>query len=83
VKASDRVLPTYPPDLSERAAEALRRLKVVIQTGTMVTGVSEDSVDLKTASGTETIPARTALSPAGVQASRLGKGPGRRDRRRD
>jgi NADH dehydrogenase len=73
VEASDRVLPTYPPDLSARAAEALRKLKVVVRAGTMVTGVKHDSVELKTAAGTETIPTRTVLWAAGVQASRLGK----------
>ncbi|HEV2380477.1 MAG TPA: NAD(P)/FAD-dependent oxidoreductase, partial [Terriglobia bacterium] len=73
VEASDRVLPPYPPDLSDRAAEALRRLKVTIRTGATVVGVSEVSVTLKAASGTETIPARTVLWAAGVQASGLGK----------
>ena len=73
VEASDRVLPPYPPDLSERAAEALRRLKVIIRTGSTVTGVAADSVTLQTASGTETVPARTVLWAAGVEASRLGK----------
>lgn len=73
VEASDRVLPPYPPDLSDRAAEALRRLKVTIRTGATVIGVSEDSVTLKAASGTETVPARTVLWAAGVRASRLGK----------
>jgi NADH dehydrogenase len=73
VEGSDRVLPTYPPDLSERAAEALRRLKVAIRTSTMVTGVTEGDVTVKTGVGTETIPTRTVLWAAGVQASRLGK----------
>lgn len=61
VEASDRVLPPYPPDLSARAAEALRRLKVTIRTGATVIGVSDDSVTLKAASGTETIPAHSAV----------------------
>jgi NADH:ubiquinone reductase (H+-translocating) len=73
VEASDRVLPSYAADLSERAAEALRRLKVTIRTSTMVTDVGEGCVTLKMGSGRETVAARTVLWAAGVQASRLGK----------
>ncbi|HUI44096.1 MAG TPA: NAD(P)/FAD-dependent oxidoreductase [Terriglobia bacterium] len=73
VEASDRVLPPYPPVLSERAAAALRRLRVTIRTGTTVTGVQQDSVTVQTAGGSEVIPARTVLWAAGVQGSHLGR----------
>jgi NADH:quinone reductase (non-electrogenic) len=73
VEASDRVLPTYAPRLSERAARSLERLGVSVRTRTLVTGVSEESVTVKCGAASETIAARTVLWAAGVQASRLGQ----------
>ena len=73
VEASDRVLPTYPPDLSASAEAALRRLEVTVKTGTTVTRVEEDCVSLQSSVGSECVPARTVLWAAGVQGSSLGK----------
>jgi NADH dehydrogenase len=74
IEASERVLPSYPSDLSQRAAEALRRLRVTLRTGATVTEVREGAVTLTTSSGgSECVAARTVLWAAGVQASRLGR----------
>ncbi len=71
VEALDRILPTYPPDRSESARRQLERLGVVVRTGTRVVDIGERAVRvLVVASGVEeTIPARTTLWAAGVQAS--------------
>src|SRR5437588_7342682 len=44
VEGKDRVLPTYPPDLSRKAEDQLRRLGVEVMTGAMVTEVDEHKV---------------------------------------
>ncbi len=64
----DRVLPTYPPELSERAEEQLEALGVEVRTSTFVTGIEADHV----MAGEERIEARTVFWAAGVEASSLG-----------
>jgi len=68
VEAAGRVLPAFPPDLSEKAARQLEALGVTIRTGTRVTKIDGEAVWL----GDERIGARTALWAAGVAASPLG-----------
>ncbi len=65
VEAGPRVLGAFPEGLSRYAANALRRLGVEVRTGTPVTSCDQASVVI----GTETVPARTILWAAGVQAS--------------
>jgi NADH dehydrogenase len=65
----DRVLPPYPPDLSEKAREQLQRLGVEVRTRAMVTAVDAGGVNI----GAERLPARTVLWAAGVAASPLGR----------
>jgi NADH dehydrogenase len=72
VEGTDRVLPTYPPKLSEAARKMLERLKVTVRTGAMVTDVKAQSVTIKCGDHTEIIPTRTILWAAGVLASPLG-----------
>jgi NADH dehydrogenase len=67
LEGKDRVLPVYPPDLSEKAAKQLRALGVEVITGAMVTNVDVESVRV----GDTTIRTRTVLWAAGVQASPL------------
>jgi NADH dehydrogenase len=64
-----RVLPPYPPDLSEKARLQLERLGVEVRTGAMVTGVDALGVSI----GEERIPARTVIWAAGVEASPLAR----------
>jgi NADH dehydrogenase len=72
VEGTDRVLPTYPPKLSEAARKMLERLKVTVRTGAMVVDVKAHSVTIKSGENTEVIPTRTILWAAGVLASPLG-----------
>jgi NADH dehydrogenase len=68
VEAGQRVLPSFPPSLSEKARRQLERLGVTVRTGQAVTRVDERGVSI----GEERIAARTVLWAAGVAASPLG-----------
>jgi NADH:ubiquinone reductase (H+-translocating) len=68
VEGSDRVLPAYPEDLSEKARQQLERLGVTVWLGRMVTGVDAGGVSL----GEERISSETVIWAAGVAASPLG-----------
>jgi len=68
VEASDRVLPPYPPDLSQRARLQLERLGVTVWLGHRVTGIDANGVSL----GTERISSKTVIWAAGVASSPLG-----------
>ncbi|MEE8138369.1 MAG: NAD(P)/FAD-dependent oxidoreductase, partial [Thermoanaerobaculia bacterium] len=69
LEGAARVLPTYPPVLSEKAHRQLEKLGVEVRLGELVTGIDEEGVWI----GEERIPARTVLWAAGVAASRLGE----------
>jgi NADH:ubiquinone reductase (H+-translocating) len=69
LEGADRVLPPYPPELSEAAKRQLIHLGVEVQTGRMVTSIDSEGVTM----GTERLAARTVLWAAGVQASPLAK----------
>ncbi|HUI98708.1 MAG TPA: NAD(P)/FAD-dependent oxidoreductase, partial [Usitatibacter sp.] len=69
VEGSDRVLPPYPPGLSEKARLQLERLGVTVWLGKLVTGVDAQGVVL----GGERIDAKTVLWAAGVASSPLGR----------
>ena len=73
VDAAAHVLNVYPEDLSVATADSLRSLGVAIRTGAMVTDIQSDFVSLKSDAGVETIPTRTVLWAAGVQASPLAR----------
>jgi NADH dehydrogenase len=73
VEGTERVLPTYPPQLSTRAAAALVRLGVTPRTGAMVTEVQPDSVTIKIGGRSDRIATHTVLWAAGVKASPLGR----------
>ena len=65
----DRILPVYPPELSEKARRQLERLGAVVRTSARVTCVDADGVSL----GEERIETATVLWAAGVAASPVGK----------
>jgi NADH dehydrogenase len=74
VDASPRVLPPYPPDLSEKAERALIRLGVRTINHTMVTGVDATGVTVRRSDGTlYRIDARTVLWAAGVQPTPMAR----------
>jgi NADH dehydrogenase len=74
VEAADRVLPPYVPQLSAKAQRSLERLGVIPLLGTLVTDMDWETVTVKTPDGRlETIPARTKVWAAGVEASPLAR----------
>ena len=72
VEGGERVLPSFPSKLSAKAAAALSRLGVEIQTGAKVIDVQPAAVIIRKGNRTEHVGTRTILWAAGVQASRLG-----------
>ncbi|HEY9868265.1 MAG TPA: NAD(P)/FAD-dependent oxidoreductase [Candidatus Obscuribacterales bacterium] len=70
LEAGNRILPSFPEELSERAVRQLERLGVQVRTGALVTGINRDGVQLK---GGEFIASSTVLWCAGVSASPLTK----------
>jgi len=73
VEATDRVLPPYPPALSEAARKMLVRLGVTIRTSASVVNLEDGAVTIREGELTETIRTRTVLWAAGVLASPLGR----------
>jgi NADH dehydrogenase len=72
VETADRVLPPFPPRLSERAERALVRLGVTPLTSHTVVDIQATSLTLTDGNGvTERIAARTVIWAAGVVASEL------------
>lgn len=68
VEAADRVLPSYPVDLSESARRQLEQLGVEVRTASRVTDLDDAGVHL----GSEVIAAANAFWAAGVVASPIG-----------
>jgi NADH dehydrogenase len=73
VDAADRVLPAFPPELSEQAKATLHDLGVLVRTGVKVTVIDAQGIALEGPSGKERIAANTVLWAAGVAASPLGR----------
>jgi NADH:ubiquinone reductase (H+-translocating) len=74
IEMMDRVLPPFPPDLSEKARQALEKLGVTVLTNTKVLNITDMDVTVESAEGAkEQIPCRTTMWAAGVKASGLGK----------
>jgi NADH dehydrogenase len=73
LEGMDRVLPPYPPELSEKAQKSLERLGVTVQTKTLVTNIEDNIVTIRQGDQTEEIPAQTILWAAGMKASGMGE----------
>lgn len=69
LEGGPRVLPTYPPELSEKARKQLEKLGVEVRTNALVTEISRGLVRL----GEERLEAGNVFWAAGVAASPLGK----------
>lgn len=69
VESTDRVLPPYPVELSEKARLQLERLGVTVWLGKRVTGVDAERVTL----GMEQLSAKTVIWAAGVASSPLAR----------
>jgi NADH dehydrogenase len=74
VEAADRVLTSFPPSLSRRAARSLEHLGVTLVVDRTVTGIDDEAVTVQAPDGSsERIPAATVVWAAGVTASSLGR----------
>jgi NADH dehydrogenase len=71
IEAGDRILSTFPPELSAKAQASLEKLGVVVRTQTMVAHVAANHVDLKFGGAEERLPTQTITWAAGVSASPL------------
>ncbi|UQA58132.1 NAD(P)/FAD-dependent oxidoreductase [Polyangium aurulentum] len=69
IEGLDRILPSYPPALSEKAKKQLEDLGVEVRLNAKVTDIDAEGVRI----GDERIPAKTVLWAAGVAASPLAK----------
>jgi NADH dehydrogenase len=73
IEADERVLGSYPTELSEKAQRSLERLGVIVRTRTRVAEIASDHVMLHWGGGSERLATRTVIWAAGVQASPLAK----------
>jgi NADH dehydrogenase len=73
LEGKDRLLLTYPPKLSGKAAAALEKLGVTIQTDTFVTKIDGSVVTLQHQGQEETLQSKTIIWAAGVKASPMGR----------
>jgi NADH dehydrogenase len=69
IEAGPRILPTFSEEQSQRATRDLERLGVQVWTGSSVTAIDDDGVQV----GAERLHAKTVLWAAGVRASPLGR----------
>lgn len=69
MEGSGHVLPSYVDELSESARRQLERLGVEVRTGSLVTAIDPDGVEV----GGERIATRTVIWAAGVAASPLAR----------
>lgn len=73
LEGEPRVLPPFPPDLSDLAERALIGLGVRSRTGVRVTHIDASGVVMNTPEGEQRIDAHTVLWAAGVRANPLGR----------
>ncbi|OAI53364.1 pyridine nucleotide-disulfide oxidoreductase [Planctomyces sp. SCGC AG-212-M04] len=73
IEAGPRILAAFDEELSDEAAQALRRLGVEVRARTMVVEVSRGGVTVKEGDLQESLPAATVLWAAGVQGSPIGE----------
>jgi NADH dehydrogenase len=69
LEGGDRILPSFPPALSKKAASQLERLGVQVRTKSQVTKIDDRGAEV----GGERIESRTVLWAAGVQASPIAR----------
>ncbi|MGA8440078.1 MAG: NAD(P)/FAD-dependent oxidoreductase [Candidatus Sulfotelmatobacter sp.] len=73
VDGAPRVLPTFPEDLSEKAAQLLGKLGVQVRTSLMVKDIDKEGVNIQTHDGVDRLEARTVIWAGGVAVGKLGK----------
>jgi NADH dehydrogenase len=74
IELGDRLLSSFPPDLSERACQSLVKLGVTVRTDTKVVEMTDTEVMVESKEGKqEHIPCSVAMWAAGVKASGLSR----------
>lgn len=73
IDAGQRLLSTYPEDLSRKAERSLVKLGARVRTGVTVTCVDADGVTIKSNAGEEHIASHTVIWAAGVAVSGFSK----------
>jgi NADH dehydrogenase len=73
LEGGERILPTYPAELSAKAAASLAKLGVTVRVKALVSDIRPDVLVIKQGEGSENIPCRTVIWAAGVKASPLGR----------
>lgn len=73
LEGQERLLPSYPAKLSNKAKAQLEQMCVTVRTGVLVTDIQPDSVTFHAGDQTETVLTRTILWSAGVRASPVGQ----------
>jgi NADH:ubiquinone reductase (H+-translocating) len=73
LEGQERLLPSYPAELSSKAKAQLEQICVTVLTGVLVSDIQPDAVTFRRGEQTETILTKTILWSAGVRASPLGK----------
>ena len=73
IEGADRVLPAFPESLSRSAERSLEQLGVSVRTGCLVERIARDEIELRCGDDRRTVPCRSVLWAAGVEASPLGK----------
>jgi NADH dehydrogenase len=72
MEGGNRVLASYPPDLSEKAEKLVRRLGVEVMKGVLATAIDDNGVTYKRGDTTERLAAKTVLWAGGVTANTFG-----------
>jgi NADH dehydrogenase len=72
MEGGDRVLASYPPDLSAKAEELVKKLGVEVSKGVMVTGIDANGVTYKKGETIERLAAKTVLWAGGVTMTSFG-----------
>jgi len=73
LEGKDRILPTYPPKLSDKAVKSLEKLGVTVQTETFVTNIDGAAVTLRHGEREEQVQSKTVIWAAGVKATPMGQ----------
>ena len=73
IEGGERVLSAYPPDLSAKAEDLVKKLGVEVLKGAMVTGIDAEGVTYKHNDQTVRLDARSVLWTGGVNATEFGR----------
>jgi NADH:quinone reductase (non-electrogenic) len=72
IEGGERILPSYPPDLSRKAERTLNKLNITVQARSVVVDIQPHAVTIKRGETVECVACYTVIWAAGVQASFLG-----------